>query len=515
MISRRMQLGHTTADWDNYDDSQEKPGVLDVWNGTQLQQLSGLDLQGRRVKGEYQRPVFILTPDERNQIFQQCSYLLAVVTSRMNRVSSLNFTIKQDSLDFEEILLGLKMRKQLYDEREGATTLDEARVRLDQVVELRKFLPDLKNDLSNFTASLRRFKAILRAKEKRQVAEIEEWLAKKMSIREFTKAWVRDFCLHGVSAVYKKRDDFGKLESFHNILGGSTFPIRGEYVDEHPEIYVQLTDSFGYTHEPRFMYADDIDYRKYVPASDTSYGYVPIDSLINKIAESLLYDEKMAKYSDGTRPPELAIVFGQNQIPFGNLTGTEDRGMPMDQDNSARLEKKLSLARRQAIVVLSGVGKPMTVPLSKTDQLAVQQQRQDKILRDIALVFNMSNMEVNLSGGEFTSGRETSDQQADIEEGKGTQPIVQVLEDFWTQLIRDKFGGKWKWEYEKGQTDLERTQLDASKLQAGHTVNEVREDREQDAIDGEEFDKPATGGGQPNQEQGGMMGGMPDMGGMM
>jgi hypothetical protein len=249
----------------------------------------------------------------------------------------------------------------------------------------------------------------------------------------------------------------------------------------------------GYT--PRIYFQDEISFDSYVPNSNISYGNIPIEALINKIAESMLFDEKMAKSADGSKPPEKVVVFGDNRVPFGDMTGGNPITVPMNTVEKKRVEETLTQYREYAVAVLTGVGTPTVLDLTRADTVGVQMQRQDKLLRDCALVFNMSNMEVNLAGGEFTSGKETSETQGEIEEGKGTQPVAQQFKEFMDRdIIRPIFGDMFEFEFEISQTEQQRVQLDQQKLSAGYTMNEVRRDRGDDAIPGEEYDKPQGGG---------------------
>ena len=65
--------------------------------------------------------------------------------------------------------------------------------------------------------------------------------------------------------------------------------------------------------------------------------------------------------------------------------------------------------------------KELLKALRKVNEIRDQMQRQ----KDVAQLFNMSNMEVNFTGGDNTSGRSISESQAEIEEGKWTLPILQ------------------------------------------------------------------------------------------
>ena len=85
--------------------------------------------------------------------------------------------------------------------------------------------------------------------------------------------------------------------------------------------------------------------------------------------------------------------------------------------------------------------------------------------------------------GKITIKGNTSESQKEIEEGKGTKPIIGVYQVMWTDNIKYRYGPEWEYRNEDGLTDMEQIKLDALKEQSGtYTKNEIREERGDDPI---------------------------------
>ena len=303
--------------------------------------------------------------------------------------------------------------------------------------------------------------------------------------------------IHGASSIYKEYMNVNTLENFYVLPGGTVYPLRGIHVGSFVG-YAQVV--VGYM--PKIYFQDEMTFTNYLPSAARSYGYVPLDALINKISEQILFDQFAAERADGTKEPEKLIVFGDNRSLYGDLTG--DISLPMNPDEQKRIEEKINTIRKGAIATLSGVGTPVVEDISKADTFQQQSDRQDKLLRDIALVFNMTNMEINLAGGEFTSGKETSETQAEIEEGKGTQPIIQKIQSILNKRILPfRFGTDYIFQYKKGLSDFEQVKLDTMKQQSGtYTRNEIRIDRGDEPIleeGNDSLNQQQQQGGQPGE----------------
>lgn len=460
---------------------------LDIYNLTEIQGVTGRAQSGREIHGTIQRPVYALSVIDRIEMFKRSTMLQGVVTSRSKRMSALKWKIVRKTVDHKRLLAEMKEMKELYDEYDDYS-LKSMTVRAQAAQYLAKHLPDLKPDLSNYDAALRRYKKRYERKNEDVATEIENWLkrpSKGVSFADFREQYTIDLMVHGGASIYKEYRE-NMIANFYMLPGGSIYPYRGTHVGG-PEIYFQIIPTF----EPRAYFSNELSYIRYLPTSWQTNGEVPLEALINKVAESILFDKRSADQADGTKPPEKAIAFGKEPAPLGGLTDNLF-DLPMDKNEQKRIETKLNEARKEAIVTISGYGHPAVIDLSKADTFAFQQARQDKLLRDVALIFNMTNMEVNLAGGEFANGRETSEVQKEIEQEKGIGPILKKFQDFINDdILPYRYGYDYEFQFDVGMSDKEQVELEQRKIQTGtYSVNQIREERGDDVYPEEQYNRP-------------------------
>lgn len=476
----RYVLADSNLNIGNQTDPRKNLRGLNVWTLTELRGITGQTKRGEFINAKMQYPLFSLSPEERVGIMQACSYVQAVVGSRMNRISSLEWSIVPKKAIEDRLYEEIKEMYELYNEYNDPNDLNHLMLRFRLRQKLRgEYLHDLKDDMSNYQTALMRFKRRIGRASYDKTQEITDWISEpnmEDEFDDFIKKYVESFMIHGATGIYKEWLS-DKLDNFYILPGGTVYPLRSETVGEYVA-YAQIIIQ----HIPKIYFQDEVCFTQYLPSAARSYGYVPLDSLINKTAESMLFDQFAAERADGTKEPEKLIIFGDTRNPYGDLTG--EINLPMNMDEQKRIEEKLNTIRQGAIATLSGVGTPVVSDISKADTFQAQSQRQDKLLRDIALVFNMTNMEINLAGGEFTSGKETSESQSDIEEGKGTKPIIQKIQTIMNKhILPFRFGSNFLFEYKKGLSEAEQIDLDTRKWNSQtYTKNEIRTARGDDPI---------------------------------
>jgi hypothetical protein len=468
---------------------------LNVYSATSLQAVSGRDKSGNMINATYEYPLFGLKIDERLDIFRFCSAVFGIVTSRMQRISGLEWHIIPNSKDEDRIADSLKDAKAIYSEY--APLIEDGNIGAALIVRkmlnfVKGYLDEVLDDLSNFNTALLRWKRRINAKNEDKASEIEDWLAEPglgTDIGDFLKMSVADLMIHGGMGVYKEVNDNKLLENFYLLPGGTVFPMRNRYVGG-INAYLQLID----VEEAKIYFQDEISYSKYVPTSARSHGLIPLEALVNKIAESLLFDKRSAEQADGTRPPEKLIVFGDN-APFGSFD--EEVNLPINKDEQGRIETIINESRKEAIRTLSGVGTPISVDLSRENLFQYQMERQKQIREEVGLVYNASNVEMNLTGSDDTSGRATSETQERLDKQRGIYPVILLLQRFFDKdILPFRYGTGYKLEFSGGTNEFEQIRLVKEKMQSGvFPVNEIRtEDLGKEPFEGEEYDKPKGGG---------------------
>ena len=475
----------------------EKRGI-NVYTASQLVGIAGRTKSGVMMQGLAEVPIFGLSTFDRVDITQRCDAVFGVVTGRMNRIAGLEWNVVKESKEEDRIEFYLKQCKQMHDEYETATEVRYRIIRARMVREILTRLPDCLPDMSNFSQSLFRWKKRIEFRNEDASTEIEDWLHRPNThdnFDDFIKKRVDSDLVHGSSAIYKEMVD-GKLENMYVLPGGSMIPLRTRYVSS-LRMFAQVCPG----HDTKIYFPDEIVYSTYMPTAGVGYGYIPLEALVNKVAETLFFDLKAAETADGTKPPEKIAVFGGEKNPFGGLNDSENMDIPLAKDEQSRLETLLNEPRKNAIRVLSGYGTPAILDLSRSEIFAAQSERQRFIRESVAFVYNATNMEVNLTGSSETSGRSTSEAQAQIEKEKGIWPLVKDIEnDLNFSILPLRFGSGYRFQYKSGLSEKEQAELDTAKMATGtYSVNQIRLDRGDEPA-GPDYDK--IGQGQTQQPDG-------------
>jgi hypothetical protein len=478
-------------------DMKDKRGVQ-VYSMSDLMQVTGRDKEGKLISWGVEHPYFYLTISQREEMFRLSSPVFGLVSSRMNRLSGLQFNIVSEKHKEDEIVEELKEYRDIFNEYKNSIDIKYLMAKAKIAGILKETLPDLLPDLSNFEPSLLRWKNRIKRRDKSTTNEAKEWLMEPnqgVIWEDFVKKWVHSLLIHGASSVYKQTEN-NRLVNFDTLPGGTVYKIKSPYFSG-VSGYIQVTP--GYT-EPKVYFGDELAYTDYLPVSSRNHGMIPLEALIKKVTESLLFDDKMANEADGTKPPEKMIIVTRPN-PFGSTDADADRDLPLPADEQKRVEQKINDPVKEGVITFSG-NSVEVVDLSRADTMGNQMQRQKDIREEVAMVFNATNMEVNLTGSDNTSGRSTSEAQMEIEQGKGVAPIAKVFSRMIEKnLLPFRFGPGLRFEFELGKNELEEKNLDLLMLQTGEmTKNDIREKYGKTSF-GEEYDMPDGGGAtQPGQD---------------
>lgn len=488
--------------------SQKDGRGYQIYTMSQLMGITGAAKDGSRVTGYYEQPIFYLTLEERVSIFRLCSPVFSVVTSRMNRISGMDWTVVSDKYQEDKLYERLRALKQVCDEYKDSKEVAFQIARQKLMTELRTTLPDILPDLSNFQNALIRWKRRI-ANQKTQSGDwVKDWMMQPNINDKFpdlTKKMIMDLMIHGSVAMYKETMN-NKVENVYALPGGTVLPLKNVFAGG-VQGFVQIM--LGY--EPQIMYGNEMAFATYIPTTARSHGFIPLEALINKISESLLFDKLMADQADGSKPPEKMVIIA-NASPFGSMD--KEFNIPMDQDEQKRVEQKLNTPKKGAIMTFTG-NTATVVDLSRENTMSIQMQRQKDIREEVGLIFQATPMEMSLAGGDNTSGRSTSEAQEQIYHSSGVLPIVKILETMWNyDILPYRFGPGYKLEFSVEKSEKEKMETLKAKMDTGvFSINEVRsDDLNLDPFPDEKFDVPQAGGG-AGQEAGGE--GANPMGGIM
>ena len=192
------------------------------------------------------------------------------------------------------------------------------------------------------------------------------------------------------------------------------------------------------------------------------------------------------------------IIVADNS-PFGDLKN--EFKVPVSEDEQKRLETKVNQPKKNSIMTFSG-NTVQVVDLSRENTMQFQNERQKDVRSEVAMVFQATDLEVNLGGGDNTSGRNTAEMQMELMQSKGVLPIVSIIQNMLTrEILPYRYGPGWLFEFETGKTEKEDIEIITLKTQTGiYSVNELREEMGLDNL-GAEYDKPIQpGAGQAGTE---------------
>lgn len=480
--------GTTTPD-------QNGRGLM-VYSLSQLMAITGRAKDGKHITANFDQSIFYLNFDERVSIYRLCAPVNAVVTSRMNTIAGLEFDVVSDKKQEDQIAERIKMAKGVRDDFAGSSNPAEQVAAKIFERDIREQLAPygLLADLSNFDKAMLRWHKMIQRQHTAQGDQIKQWLLEPNigdRWEEHIKKLVFDLMIHGACAVYKETLS-GRVENFYALPGGTVIPLKNKYAGGMQAFYQQTNN----VDEPLIYFSDEISYANYVPTTARAYGMVPLEALINMVAESMLFDRLMGDQADGTRPPEKMVVIA-NASPFGDVD--KEAPIPLNSAEQKRIEQKMNAPKKNAIMTFTG-NTVQVVDLSRENTMEFQHARQKDITNYIGMVFQASSMEMNLSGGDNTSGRSTADAQRDIYQSKGVLPMLQIIESMHNRdVLPFRYGPGWKIDYKTMKNDMEEMELLAKKMSTGiFSVNEVRkDDLNLEPFEGEEYNKPA-GAQQPD-----------------
>lgn len=480
---------------------------VNIYTLSDLLSVTGETRTGMIAGGQIQQNLFTLSLDERVQIYRKCGPVFGLITGRANRISGLKWRVKNVRKDQDRIEVFLKMAAETFKEWSDVSSIKHAVIRLRARALLRKYLPDVLDDLSNFNQALLRWKRKGKLLQEDHATEIEDWMGQpnaQRTFKEFTVECITDMHIHGAAAWYKERPEgpTGRIENIYNLPGGTVLPFRPMFVGG-GMAWAQILNGVP----PKIYFRDEISYLTYAPNSAVSYGAVPLEALTNRVAEILLFEEQAAMKADGTSAPEKMVVFN-DMFPYGDEETGKGLPVPIPREEQSRIETLMNEPRRNAIRVLTGYGggsgQPAVIDLSRESTFAAQSDREDKTLRMVAVVFNASNIEINLTGSTDTSGRNTSEAQQESDLAKGWMPTAIAYEDRWNKEILPEAWGTsdYQVDLDKGLSEKEQVELETMKLQNGsYATNAVRMDRGDDPWPEPEYDRaPGAGAKQESPD---------------
>lgn len=432
----------------------------------------------------------MIDPKIANEIYMRCHYVFAVVSKTASAVSAIEFKVKSKKNNYDKVESDLRCYKDLFDENIGYATNPDYHDQYKSLGICMRALSAIKEELPtiiydrdahsipNFEKELFRKSRELKNKSLDEIAAIESFVFNPNNDYTWTdlvKIYVQDLMIHRAAALYFVNNNI------YALPGGSVYKVMGRSIGESYG-YVQLGD---FT-EPLFMHPNEVIYSQYMPNSNFGFGMSPLDALIDSITSTMLFDKLMANYADQDLPPEKLLVVTTDTPGFDPSAILA--GDPMSKGEQKRIETVLNRAKKEnAIKLITGlVGTPMVLDISKTDVAPLLLQFDELVKQRVAMVYNQSNMIVNMTDTSGTSGRSTAEVMERNDNSKGIRPYLMNIENIWTyKVIPRQFSSDYMLESVEEISEAERMDIIQKKVTTGlFSKNALREELGLYPVDG-------------------------------
>lgn len=240
---------------------------------------------------------------------------------------------------------------------------------------------------------------------------------------DFSQKLVEDMCVLDAGCAEKVRYPNGELAEL--------WPAIGEYVlvnarwdgsDENDIRYIYSPDG---TIKASFR-NDDFIYLMQNPRSSSAVGLSPLEVLKRTIEgelNSMDYNSRMVRGA----PPEGVLNIGET----AQSTDVQ----------RAKTEWESTILGQSSFAIIGGYKAPSFIKFRDTNQEMQYREWLDYLVRQIAVVFGLSPMDLGIT---FDVNRSTAEAQSDNTEGRGMKPLMAKLQSAFTRFIvhDPSFGGR-------------------------------------------------------------------------
>lgn len=240
---------------------------------------------------------------------------------------------------------------------------------------------------------------------------------------DFIQLIIEDICVLDAGAVEKVRYPSGELAEL--------WPVMGEH------IWVNARWDGSSDDQVRFVYSpdgtvratftnNDLMYLMQNPRTNSAVGLSPLEVLkrtIDAELHSMDYNSRMVKGA----PPEGALNIGETAM-------TEDVAR-------VKHDWESNILGQSAFAIIGGYKAPGFIKFRDTNQEMQYREWLDYLVRQIAVVFGLSPMDLGIT---FDVNRSTAEAQGDNTEGRGMKPLMAKLQTSITRhIVQDEsFGGR-------------------------------------------------------------------------
>lgn len=240
---------------------------------------------------------------------------------------------------------------------------------------------------------------------------------------DFAQKIIEDICVLDAGAAEKVRYPTGELAELWPTMGESIWVNAAwDGSNEDATRYIWAPDG-----TVRATFADaDFMYIMQNPRTNSAVGLSPLEVLkrtIDAELNSMEYNSRMVRGA----PPEVALNIGENA---------------MDTDvKRAKREWESDILGQTGFAIIGGYKQPSILKFRDTNQEMQYREWLDYLVRQIAVVFGLSPMDLGIT---FDVNRSTAEQQGDNTEGRGMKPLLAQFQNQITKhVVQDEsFGGR-------------------------------------------------------------------------
>lgn len=240
---------------------------------------------------------------------------------------------------------------------------------------------------------------------------------------DFAQKLIEDICVLDAGVAEKVRYPTGELAELWPTMGEQIW-VNSAWDGSNPDATRYIWSPDG-TVQATFR-AADMMYVMQNPRTNSSVGLSPLEVLkrtIDAELNSMDYNSRMVRGA----PPEGALNIGETA---------------MDEDvKRAKREWESDILGQTGFAIIGGFKAPSFIKFRDTNQEMQYREWLDYLVRQIAVVFGLSPMDLGIT---FDVNRSTAEQQGDNTEGRGMKPL---MAQFQTQITKhivqdESFGGR-------------------------------------------------------------------------
>lgn len=257
----------------------------------------------------------------------------------------------------------------------------------------------------------------------RRIRDLIEEPNPRDSFWDFSQLLIEDISVLDAGVAEKVRYPNGELAELWPTMG-ETIWVNAKWDGSDPD-------------EPRYIWApdgtvhatfknDDMVYLMQNPRTSSVVGLSPLEVLkrtIDAELNSMDYNSRMVRGA----PPEGVLNIGEGASPVDV--------------KAAKREWESEILGQSSFAIIGGYKAPSWMKFRDTNQEMQYREWLDYLVRQIAVVFGLSPMDLGIT---FDVNRSTAEQQGDNTEGRGMKPLMSKFQTGLTRhVVHDaSFGGR-------------------------------------------------------------------------